>query len=195
MVKWILLTLGLIVLFFSWSMSRTYKDMFSLDHYREVAHALETLRRAANQSQSTASVDSEEGEPATIMTSQFANIAYSISKDEGGFQHHISFSTPRVGHTTRAAGEIFVSFFAWRMGLDPTQCNSFSLPAAYHLVFSIADSNQTEFMARPLALPDEIDLETVRAETARIREQIAFWDATEQLEQERARHEATIESG
>ena len=52
----------------------------------------------------------------------------------------------------------------------------------FHLEFTISEQNQKAFMERSLSLPSGIDLETIRGEVLRVREQIEFFDGTALIE-------------
>jgi hypothetical protein len=200
--KWIILgSFGLLVIFFVGSFVATYRGLFTVEHYREVAKALEKVRLGAKQHPWVESVEPRPGDiagpddPRVALTSRFLAISYSITQGEIGSQHHIAVSTPRAGHTTHAAGQAFISFFVWRLGVEPEQCVSYSGPTSYHVEFPIEEGDEEVFMARPLNLAEGIDLESIRAEIQRIRERIHFFDATNLIEQAEAEQDLLESNG
>ena len=183
---WIVVfAIGLYVAWILWSIIGYPRSLFSVEHYREVALVLERLR---TQAELYPPVE-EEGliwgeDPRTALTSRILALAYTIRQEDDVFVHHLSVTTPPQGRITFAAGETFVSFFAWRFGLKPEECAAFMGVSVFHLEFTISEENQRAFMDRSLILPREIDLRTIREEVLRIRSQIEFFDAREQIEAE-----------
>ena len=187
---WLWIILGavlLFVIFLVGSFVRIYRGMFSVNHYREVASAVERIRRGAGERPFLEGMEIDElaglGDPRTMVTSKSLAISYTITEEKPNFLHHIALSTPRAGYTTHAAGESFVSFIVWCLGLDPADCESFAGPSSYHLVFTIPEEEQAAFVEHPLSLSDEIGLETIRGEIQQARESIDFFDATDLIEQ------------
>jgi len=187
-----LIAIGLVVAYHFWSLAAYYRNLFSVKHYREVAHVLERLR---TQAELRPFVDGEEtfvedGDPRKALTSRNLALAYTITQEDDLFVHHLSVSTPPRGGITFAAGETFVSFFAWRLGLKPAECSAFMGVSVFHLEFAISEENQMGFMDRSPILPTGIDLDTVRKEVLGIRSQIEFFDARLQIEADLAQVEA-----
>jgi len=179
----VVVTVGLFLVFRLWSVAAYYRGLFSVDHYREVAQVLENLRSQAVFRPLVGEEVMDWGEdPRTAFTSRNLALAYTIRQEEGLFIHHLSVTTPPRGGITFAAGETFVSFFAWRLGLKPAECSAFMGVSVFHLEFTISEQNQKAFMERSLSLPSGIDLETIRGEVLRVREQIEFFDGTALIE-------------
>ena len=188
----IVIAVGLYVAYNLWSIFSTYRGMFAVEHYREVALTLEKLRRQAVlhpfvEDEGLALTE----DPRAALTSHHLALAYTISREEGLFHHHLSVSTPRRGGTTHAAGETFVSFFVWRLGVKPVDCTTFFGPKAFHLQFATMENDQGAFMDRPLALSSKTDPDSIRSEVQRIRGQLEFFDSTPLIEAESEK----IESG
>lgn len=181
---WIVVfAIGLFVAYNLWSMFAYYRGIFSVEHYREVALVLEKLRTQAELHPSSDGEGMVPGEdPRTAFTSRDLVLSYTISPEGGLYVHHLSVSTPQRGKTTIAAGETFASFFAWRLGVKPADCTAFLGVHSFHLEFAISEEDQRAFMDRSLVLLREIDLGTIREEALRMRRQIEFFDAREQIE-------------
>lgn len=197
--KWLILGgLILLLVFFIGSFVAVYRGLFTVKHYREVAVALEKLRQGAKESPWVEGIEPElgdftrPGDSRVALTSCSLGITYSITGGEFGYRHHIAVSTPKAGHTTHAAGEAFVSFFVWRLGLEPELCESYAGPAAHHLQFTIEEGQEAALMSRALTLPDDIDFETIREEIQRIRERIDFFNAVEVIAEEQAERESIV---
>jgi len=187
----IVIAVGLYVVYALWSIFSPYRGMFSVEHYREVALTLEKIRSQA----ALHPLLEDEGfalqeDPRTALTSRYLSLAYTITPEEGVFHHHLSVSTPRPGITTHAAGENFISFFVWRLGVKPADCAAFFVRRAFHLEFATMENDQSAFMDRPLALPSETDLDSIRSEVQRTRGQLEFFDATPQIEAESEKTES-----
>ncbi len=181
----VVLSIGLYLAYNFLSMSVYYRGLFSVEHYREVAVVVERLRTQAELHPLVEGDGLIWGEdPRTALTSRNLALAYTIRQEDGLYVHHLSVTTPPQGRITFAAGETFVSFFAWRFGLKPEECAAFMGVSVFHLEFTISEENQRAFMDRSLILPREIDLRTIREEVLRIRSQIEFFDAREQIEAE-----------
>ena len=123
----VLIAIGLVVAYHFWSLATYYRNLFSVKHYREVALVLE---KASNSGKAPSFLDGEEAlmeddDPRKALTSRNLSLAYTIRQEDGLYVHHLSVTTPPRGGITFAAGETFVSFFAWRLGLKPAECSAF----------------------------------------------------------------------
>lgn len=167
------------VWFFWW----IYHGLFTVKHYREVSLILEKIRDAAGL---RTAVDGEEtpldeDDPRRALTSRCLAMVYTITQEEGHFVHHLSMSLPKRGGTSIAAGETFVSFFVWRLGFNTAECAAFMGFEAFHLEIEVQEKDHFEIMDRPLEIPAEMDLDSIRAEILRIRRQIEFFDGRAQI--------------
>jgi hypothetical protein len=181
--KWIVIAIVVIAASLLAFPTRMYKRLFSLEHYREVANSLENLRSVAGESILPDDDTRSDFSPESVLTSKFLNISYSIHEMDEYFEHHISVSTPRQGFTTHAAGQTFVSFFVWRMRIDPRACVSYKGPAAYHLVFGVEEEKQPDFLRQPLGLPEDISHDAVIEHVQSVRQMIDFQDMTRSIEE------------
>lgn len=179
----VVIGVGLFLLYVFLSMSEYYRKLFTVGHYREVALVLEKLRHQAGlhalKGEEYATLG--EDDPRVALTSRRLYMAYTIRLEEDLYIHHLSVTTPPRGGITVSAGETFVSFFAWRLGLKPTDCVAFLGASVFHLEFTVSHEHQPAFMERSLTLPTDIDLGTIREEVLRIRGQIEFSDARDEI--------------
>lgn len=128
--------------------ARRLGPLFADEHLAEVAALLPDLKRRA-----LAGVESD---PASLRTSTLA-VAYTITRDEGAWVHHVSVSSPVT--PARAAGTFFLGLVRGVLGLAEAPAEAFvSQGQVFHLITRLSDEEQKVFTDRaiPVAQPIEV---------------------------------------
>src|SRR5580704_2960043 len=104
---WFALGVLALLLLYAAVRARKLAPLFADDHLAEVAAQLPELKRRA--------LGGGEDGPASFQTS-LLNVAYSIARDEPGWRHHLSVSSPVT--PARAAGTFFLGLLRGVLRLE-----------------------------------------------------------------------------
>jgi hypothetical protein len=127
--------------------------LFANEHLLEVAAGLPELKRKA--------LAGQKGESAALQTRLVA-IAYTISRDEGVWVHHLSVSNQIT--RARAAGTFFLGLLRSLLHLEAYPMKAFvSQNSVFHLVVRLSDDEETAFAARVIEPKDAAELHAIAA--------------------------------
>jgi hypothetical protein len=137
---WFAIGLLAVLLLYAAARARKLAPLFTDGHLAEVAAQLPDLKRRA--------LAGGEGPPASFQTSLLA-AAYSIARDEPGWVHHLSVSSPVT--PARAAGTFFLGLLRGVLRLDAYPLEAFVSPSqVFHLVVRLSDEQQQAFVDQPV---------------------------------------------
>jgi hypothetical protein len=132
---WFALGVLALLLLYAAARARKLSPLFADEHLAEVAAQLPDLKRRA--------LTGGEDGPASLQTSLLA-AAYSIARDEPGWVHHLSVSSPVT--PARAAGTFFLGLLRGALRLDGYPLEAFVSPShVFHLVVRLTDEQHRAF--------------------------------------------------
>jgi hypothetical protein len=155
---WIGLAAVLLLILYVLLTGRRMGPLFSDEHLVELARAIPDLKRRALAAASDG--------PASFQTSVLA-VAYTITRDETVWIHHISVSNPVT--PARAAGTFFLGLVRGILSLEVTPGEVFvSQNRVFHLIVALPDVQQSAFVAAPIETMEASRLRAVAVNGQRV---------------------------
>ncbi len=139
---WFALAVSGIVLAYAFARASRLGPLFSDEHLSEVAALLPELKRLAL-------ARAPDDAPAGVATSSLT-VGYTISpREEGGWVHHLSVSSPVT--PARAAGTFFLGLVRGTLGVTGQPSDVLvSQSHVFHVIVPLSDEEQEAFVARPV---------------------------------------------
>jgi hypothetical protein len=138
-----------------------YAKVFSDEHFREVSARLPALKRAALERvlvpEANAVCTPED--PRGMLTSAGLAVLYLVGREGDWFHHYLSVSSPTLGYTAHAVGDMFTCLLVRLLGVGVDRLRLWvSSRTVHHAAFTLSAGEHEHFAGQPVTplSPEEL---------------------------------------